>query len=64
MFLLYFRAYSLQSTGSSDSDEILRSPLQATYYMADHRKLAALQDQQFVTLGKPDNSLTLASPQI
>lgn len=26
--------------------------MQATYYMSDHRKLAALQDKQYVAIGK------------
>lgn len=51
--LLPCRAYSLQSTGSSDSDEVMRSPngtmLQSTYYVTD-RKMAA--DNKFVTFGK------------
>lgn len=60
--LLPCRAYSLQSTGSSDSDEVMRSPngtmLQSTYYVTD-RKMAA--DNKFVTFGKSSIHTPLCS---
>ncbi len=42
-FFFNFRTYSLQSTGSNDSDEIPNGRVMhsTTYYMADQRVMAA-----------------------